>query len=264
MTIPTPFLNRPRFGLDAPDVVRNLFLVTVAGFGVWLLGLSLQFVLWSDSPNPFRIILPLQDMGPWVGLTCGLTGFAMIWYSYVGKLHMRERLLDLVPWHGDERVLDVGCGRGLMLLGVAARVPAGRVTGIDLWQGEDLTGNCPAATRANAQAAGVADRVEVQTGDARQLPFADASFDVVVSTAALHNIYEAAGRAQAVREIARVLKPGGRVVLADMRHTRQYADVLGRSGLDDIRHEKGFLAVPALLLTFGSVRPGTVTAHKPL
>jgi ubiquinone/menaquinone biosynthesis C-methylase UbiE len=51
-----------------------------------------------------------------------------------------------------------------------------------------------------------ADRVEVQTGDARQLLFADASFELVVSTAALHNIYEDAGCAQAVQEIARVLK----------------------------------------------------------
>src|SRR5262249_52487996 len=105
------------------------------------------------------------------------------------------------------------------LLGAAKRLSTGRATGIDLWQGEDLAGNSPDATRANAEAEGVADRVEVRTGDARQLPFADASFDVVVSSAALHHIYTAGGRQEAVREIARVLKPGDRVLISDIRHT---------------------------------------------
>jgi ubiquinone/menaquinone biosynthesis C-methylase UbiE len=150
-----------------------------------------------------------------------------------------------------------------MLLGAAARLKSGKATGVDLWQGEDLSGNSPQATLANARAAGVADRVEVRTGDARELPFPDGSFDVIVSTAVLHNIYDAAGRERAVGEIARVLKPGGRVVLADLRHTRQYADVLGRRGLTDVRHRAGSLAVPAFLLTFGSVRPATVTGRRP-
>ncbi len=67
---------------------------------------------------------------------------------------------------------------------------------------------------------GVADKVEVQTGDARKLPFDDASFDVVLSSMALHNIYNAGERQTAVREIARVLKVGGRVLIVDVRHTQ--------------------------------------------
>ncbi len=66
---------------------------------------------------------------------------------------------------------------------------------------------------------GVADKVEVHTGDARKLPFDDASFDVVLSSMALHNIYNAGERQTAVREIARVLKSGGRVLILDVRHT---------------------------------------------
>ena len=104
----------------------------------------------------------------------------------------RERLLDSIPWRGDERVLDVGCGRGLMLIGAARRLTSGRATGIDLWQSEDQSGNRPETTRSNAAAEGVADRVEILTGDARKLPFEPGTFDFVVSSWALHNLYERA------------------------------------------------------------------------
>jgi SAM-dependent methyltransferase len=264
MAIPSSTTGRPHFGLDAPSVVRNLFLAAGAGFAVWLLGLSLQFVFWTGSENPFAVIIPLQQIGPWAGMLFAVTGLLMVWYSYRGKMQMRERLLDLIHWRGDEQVLDVGCGRGLMLLGAAARLKTGKAVGIDLWQSEDLSGNNPQATLSNARVAGVADRVDVRTGDARELPFPNASFDVVLSTTALHNVYDPVGRERAVREIARVLKPGGRVVIGDIRHTRQYAAVLGSCGFTELRHRAPRSAVVALALTFGSVRPATVTGRKPL
>src|SRR5204862_6642881 len=102
---------------------------------------------------------------------------------------------------------DVLCGVNSNITGTT-----GRAIGIDIWQPEDLSGNKPAATLNNAVSEGVADRGEVQTADARKLPFDDASFDVVLSSAALHNIYNADERQTAVREIARVLKVGGRVL----------------------------------------------------
>ncbi|MBA0085829.1 MAG: 50S ribosomal protein L11 methyltransferase, partial [Acidobacteria bacterium Pan2503] len=57
----------------------------------------------------------------------------MLFYSKVGKLALRERLLDKIPWRGDESVLDVGCGRGLLAVGAAKRVSSGTVTGVDVW-----------------------------------------------------------------------------------------------------------------------------------
>jgi arsenite methyltransferase len=81
---------------------------------------------------------------------------------------------------------------------------------------------------------GVAERVELRDGDARQLPFDDRSFDVVVSSMALHNIPGAGGRAAAVGEIVRVLKPGGHLAILDFRHTGQYAAVLAAAGLGEV------------------------------
>jgi ubiquinone/menaquinone biosynthesis C-methylase UbiE len=107
--------------------------------------------------------------------------------------------------------------------------------------------------------------VEVKDGDARRLPFPDASFDVVVSGLALHNIYDAPERCQAVREIARVLRPGGHLALIDIQHTNEYVRVLKECGLSDVRRRpSGWLTLLVTLFTWGGVRPYRVTARKPL
>jgi ubiquinone/menaquinone biosynthesis C-methylase UbiE len=84
---------------------------------------------------------------------------------------------------------------------------------------------------ANAAAEGVADRVTVETGDITKLPFADAAFDAIISMIVIHNIPARDGRDRALRELARVLKPGGRMVLYDLLHTARYAKVLQEAGM---------------------------------
>jgi arsenite methyltransferase len=88
---------------------------------------------------------------------------------------------------------DLGCGGGALLLSAAKLLPRGRAVGIDLWRA-DQTGNSPDATRRKAEREGVADRVEVNTGDMTQLPFTDNTFGPIISNLALHNIPSAAGR----------------------------------------------------------------------
>src|SRR6476659_8085872 len=201
--------RRPNYGLDAPLTVRNLLIVAALGI-ISLITLLLH--AWSRQDLIAMIAWPLI----WAGLSCGAMGLWMIYDSKIGKVREREYYLDKIAWRGDERVLDVGCGLGLFLIGAAKRLKTGRAVGIDLWQAEDLSGNTPAGTLNNAMIEGEAEKVEVLTGDARKLPFDDASFDVVLSSMALHNIYNAGERQTAVREIARVLKSGGRLLLLDV------------------------------------------------
>jgi ubiquinone/menaquinone biosynthesis C-methylase UbiE len=166
---------------------------------------------------------------------------------------VRDKLLNSISWQGDEKVLDVGCGHGLMLIGAAKRLRDGKATGIDLWQKEDQAGNSRQATLLNVRLENVADRVELVDGDARKLPFSENAFDVVVSSWALHNIYDRAGRDAAVREIVRVLKPGGRVLIIDIRHTGEYAEVLRQGKLSEVRWTgPNFLfLIPSFTLTAG-------------
>jgi len=254
MGTPSP---RPDYGLDAPGVVRNLTLIGTAGLLVWL---TAALSLWSGVVAH----VALAPMG--LGVAVGCLGMAayMVWSSKVGKVRERERLLDLLPWTGAETVLDVGCGRGLMLIGAAKRLTTGKAVGIDIWQAEDLAGNRPEAALENARREGVAERVEVRTADMRTIPFLDGTFDAVVSNVAIHNIYDAPERARALAEIARVLKPGGRVLIADIRHHRQYVTELAARGLVDLRRtDRVWPSVLLAALTFGSLRPASLVGRKP-
>jgi ubiquinone/menaquinone biosynthesis C-methylase UbiE len=166
----------------------------------------------------------------WSGFSLLATAAWMLFGSLVLKLRARDRLLDRLALRGGERVLDVGCGRGLLVIGAAKRLPRGHAVGLDMWRAADQAGNDPAVTRANAVAEGVAERVTLETGDMCRMPFVEGEFDAVVSSYAIHNVPSAAARAQAVREIARVLKPDGRVELLDIAHAKDYARVLGEAG----------------------------------
>jgi len=244
----------PNYGIDAPVAVRNLLIVAVLG----VISLITRLLgVWSRQDLIAVIGRPLIG----AGLSCGAMGLWMIYDSKIGKVREREQYLDKIVWRGDERVLDVGCGLGLFLIGAAKRLSTGRAVGIDKWQQEDLSGNNAAGTLNNAMIEGVADRVEVHTGDARKLPFDDASFNVVLSSMALHNIYNAGERQTAVREIARVLKSGGRVLIVDVRHTRRYAATLRDAGLD-ARCVQGVVAYLLTVITFGAIQIGYVIGSK--
>lgn len=209
---------RPNYGIDAPTVVRNLL---GGGLLLILVGVIVHPVRWFIYP----------------GISLALTGLAMIYGSKVAKLKSRDRLLESLALRGDEQVLDVGCGRGLMLVGAAKRLTTGKATGIDLWQTVDQSGNGPEATLANAAAEGAKEKIEIQTGDARKLPFDDNTFDLILSSWALHNIPDKQGRRQAVQEIARVLKPGGRIAIMDINAASEYAETLRGVGMESVRRE---------------------------
>lgn len=126
-----------------------------------------------------------------------------------------------------------------MLIGAAKRLTTGHATGIDIWQDVDQANNSVAATLRNAELEGVS--VDVRDGDARQIPFGDATFDVVVSSLALHNIDNAKEREQALGEIARVLKPGGHAAIFDIRHA--YATFFERNGFTIVKKWMAILFV---------------------
>jgi arsenite methyltransferase len=158
-----------------------------------------------------------------------------------GKFIEWERILDRTPLRGDEVVLDIGCGRGAVLVAVARRLTTGRVTGVDIWSTTDQSGNAKDVTLKNASLEGVRDRVSIETADMRALPFPDAHFDLVVSSLAIHNIRSNADRRRAIGEGFRVLKPSGRMVVADIRATRVYADALRTLGAANVeRHRLGW------------------------
>jgi ubiquinone/menaquinone biosynthesis C-methylase UbiE len=217
--------ERADYGIDAPGAVRNAL---IAGLTCGLVG-SLSYAMLG--PRQRTLAKRALALCTCVGLSSLVFAGGMLWSSRVGKLKARDQLINAILWRGDETVLDVGCGWGLLLIAVAKRLSVGRAIGMDIWDASDESGNRPDATLRNARIEGVAERVEVKDGDARTLPFDDRTFDVVLSSLVVHNIHAATDRETALREMVRVLKDGGHLAILDVLHTGQYARVLRESGM---------------------------------
>lgn len=216
------------YGIDAPFIARGWY-----GRAGWSLGGGLLFWFMNrqDYPGPAARVLAALAL---VAVVCAAIAWWKIRSSREGKLELREQLLDRLALKGDEKVLDVGCGRGLLTIGAAKRLKTGKVTGIDVWNPQELSGNSAEAAKENAKAEGVADRVRFDIGDPRKLVYPDGNFDALISANALHTLEDDREREQALKEMLRVLKPGGRLVIFDTAETGYYADVLRNCGAQDV------------------------------
>ena len=128
------------------------------------------------------------------------------WVEAPHPLITRARLREVLAPRAGERVLEIGPGTGYYTLDIAAWVAPGRVDIYDI-QREMLD-----HTLRRARERGV-DNVTATQGDARRLPYADASFDAVCLITVLGEIRD---QDAALREIARVLAPGGRLVVGEL------------------------------------------------
>jgi len=238
-------MSHADYGIDAPPVVRNLVLG-----GVAIIVVGIAAFLFLSEPPWLRYLL-----GYWGILAGGsmlLTSLLMVGSSKVGKLRQRDILIQSLGLKGDETVLDVGCGRGLLLIEAAKHLPNGKAIGVDLWQSVDQSGNRPEVTIENARLEGVADRVEIKTGDMRELLLPDSSVDAVVASLSIHNIPKKEGRAQAIHEIQRVLRPGGQVALLDFMATDEYLTTLQSLGWKDVqRSGSSFWMFPPVRIVHG-------------
>lgn len=219
--------RRGKYGIDAPKTVilfscisGLLMMTSVASIYIgyttwpWITG----FVAFSLISSSLSMLYPVVTI-------------------LLGSLKLKFRecnwLLDSLNFKGNEFVLDIGCGSGLLLIGAAKKLTTGKAIGIDIWT-FDQSNNTRSRTLQNAQLEFVQDKIEVFTMDITNTTFADASFDIIISGWVLHNISEHAKRQSALYEINRILKPGGKIALMDIQITHEYEAFFKKHGFMNI------------------------------
>jgi len=218
--------QKPDYGIDSPRDLRRNALYGIAGV---VMG---PLLLWLAQGGTFGVLLGVT------AIVCGALLVTIVsvqlWGSKIGKLRLRDRLIDAQPWRGDEQVLDIGCGAGLMLIGAAKHLNTGKAIGIDLWLDTELTNNRAETALQNAVIEGVGNQVEVRRADARDLPFNNESFDVVISSWVIHLMLDDNQREHILKDIARVVKPGGRILLLDIDRVGEYAHFFNEQGWQNV------------------------------
>ena len=215
-------MNKVNYGFDAPGFITKAFIfgtvATIAGS-----------VIPSFSSNVILKVASILLI--FFGVVFLILATSLIVYGIKGKYRVRDLMLSKINWKGNENVLDIGTGRGLLMNGAAKFLTTGKSIGIDIWNASDLSGNTISNALTNAELEGVKEKVEIKNEDARKLGFADNSFEVVLSLLCIHNIEDKAEQEKACFEIARVLKPNGTALIADYLPTGDYAKSLAKAGL---------------------------------
>ncbi len=212
---------KPDYGLESSVTVRRMFWRG----GSWTIAALVMFLInRADYPGPAAHILIALGL---IGLAFLAAGIVLVRSSRVDRFQARDRILDALALKGDERVLDVGSGTGLMLIGVAKRLKSGRVTGLD------LSGEAEIA-RQNAKLEGVADKIRIDVCETPKFVYPDNYYDVAVSALALRHAGESDVREQLLREMLRVLKPGGRLAIYDILRTGEHAQTLRAAGAQSV------------------------------
>ncbi|MCF6411401.1 class I SAM-dependent methyltransferase [Pseudalkalibacillus salsuginis] len=217
------------WGLGTILLIATIFLFRIDGL-VWTI---LSIIL---------LIITLISYGEAVLMTLS---------SKKGQGRVVKDILEKLKLKKEDLVLDVGCGRGFLMNSMAKQVSGGKVIGIDNWS-DKRHQNTLETTLQNADTEGVKDRIEVQTADARNLPFEDDTFDAVASSLTIHTLPDQDERQKALAEIVRVLKPGGRVAVLDFMYVEEYPAILEKVGLKNVEKSQFYFSMfPPVIIVSG-------------
>ena len=239
------------YGVDAPIVVSSLALMGPVIMG---LGIIVWRLLHSHAPFLGHGLLIYTLLG---GLGCILATALLLWSSGVGKQRVIRHLFDSLDWRGDERVLDLGCGRGALLVQAAHRLPRGNAIGLDLWRKTDQSGNSRTRTLETLQRRAVTGRTQLVTAPMTALPFADAQFDRIFACLSFYNLTSMDERQTALKEMLRVLKPEGAFYLVECSDTQELRDYLEHAGAAHVHTSKRDFRMYPPVKTITGIKPGS-------
>jgi len=215
-----------KYGIDAPLMTFSYLII---GLGVLVIANYIPAYMHKEVMYLWGVLLICAGL---IALHTSLAGKSKIWDKIINGLDVKA----------DAAVLDLGTGRGLVLTKLAKKLKSnGLAVGIDLWKSQDQLNNSSIKTQTNLEEANLECKVELDTGDIRDLPYANNKFDIVTTSFVVHNIKSADGRRKALAEAYRVLKDNGTFVLVDTgHHADEYMTVLENLGFKVTFEKCGF------------------------
>lgn len=178
----------------------------------WTAGLFIAALIAFAAAVAVEVAVPLWWPAAW-----GLLFFAASFFTgFVIMAGYRRADFAVLPVAAflsgpDDLILDAGCGAGRTTIALSPAIGQGRIIAVDRFDASYIDGGGRALLERNLKLAGLSGRVEIQTADLTALPFADQTFNSIIST----NVFDHLGRGKqkALHEAARVLKPGGRFLV---------------------------------------------------
>lgn len=220
--------KKPSYGVYDPYSILILLILTILLTGIFLM---IDNLIVKFGSLIFFIAIFFFLFPP----IFGSTNFA--------KMKLREKIINVAQPKENDVILDVGTGRGLHAIGFAKALEKCKVIGIDVWSQTSLSGNRMEKALENAKIEGVSEKVGFKNADARELPFLDEYFDVVVCSFVLHNIGK--NWRKALKEMIRVLKTNGKLVITEIGYglfsKKNMIDALEKANASAIHfHSWGF------------------------
>jgi arsenite methyltransferase len=222
--------GKPGYGIDEPLIILGL---VAAGSLCGLGGALLDSYLAGQSVAEARTALVL---GALLGVFFMALGVSLLWYSFTGRFSDAKKLVRNVPLGGNELILDVGCARGVLSVAFSARQTGpGVVVGLDTWGRWHTTSNSPRSLMVNARVHAVGKRIIPVMGHPCNIPFDDKTFDVVSSSMGLSRLGGAKEFDEAVSQMVRVTKEGGRLAILSSGYSWTLPRLLSKLGLVDVK-----------------------------
>lgn len=199
-----------RISYDKSWVSKTILYLMAAA---WLVPCALSIVFWkSGIAATLLAILSLLSF-------CAFCYFAYARYKLsVAGGDLQGRLSDLliekIPLNGQGRLLDIGCGSGVLSVEIAVKAPSYQIDAVDYWGG--IWGYSKDKCELLAQNRKVADKILFTKASASSLPFAGELFDVVISNMVFHEVADAKNKRDVIKEALRVLKKDGVFAFQDL------------------------------------------------
>ncbi len=199
--------ERPKYGWYVKNLILAFNIIGLFGLIVFILGLNLLGML-----GVILIIISIALMGLFLWPGIGLAAMNII----ISKDDSEVQGRDILSIIQSPRVLDIGCGTGRTAINIAKSLPkGGQLNGIDIYNVNAISGNSLTTVNRNAELEGVSDKTTFQYGSATEIPFEDNKFDIVNLSSVLHEVHDYEDKKKAMKEIHRVLKPKGYLLIGE-------------------------------------------------